>query len=179
MSIGLFVFNALNQLVPYRGFFGLRRLWLRRCGLRVAGDARIAATARFYGSEIHIGRKSWIGPETTIFSAEGATVIIGERVDLGPGCMIVSGTHDIGHIARRAGHGHNLGIEIGEGTWICARAVILGGARIGQACVVAAGAVVTGECYPSNVLLGGVPARVIRELSPLEIESDVVACHHA
>lgn len=53
------------------------------------------------------------------------------------------------------------GIKIGTGCWIGAKATILDGTMIGNHVVVAAGAVVTG-CFPDNVVIGGVPAKIIK-----------------
>ncbi|WP_437375912.1 acyltransferase [Inquilinus limosus] len=54
------------------------------------------------------------------------------------------------------------GIEIGDDVWIGANAVITDGVRIGSHCIVAAGAVVTRD-VPDYALVGGNPARVIRD----------------
>ena len=53
------------------------------------------------------------------------------------------------------------GIIIGDDCWIGAKATILDGARIGNGCIVAAGAVVTKGEYPDYSILGGVPAKII------------------
>lgn len=52
-------------------------------------------------------------------------------------------------------------IEIGNDVWIGCRAVILGGVKIGDGAVVAAGAVVTKD-VPPYAIVGGVPAKVIK-----------------
>ena len=54
------------------------------------------------------------------------------------------------------------GIEIGDDVWIGANAVITDGVRIGSHCIVAAGAVVTRD-VPDYALVGGNPARLIRD----------------
>jgi len=54
------------------------------------------------------------------------------------------------------------GIEIGSHVWIGCGAVILGGVRIPDNCVVAARAVVTKPFDEEGLLIGGNPARVLR-----------------
>ena len=54
------------------------------------------------------------------------------------------------------------GIVIGDNCWIGAKVTILDGVRIGNSCVIAAGAVVKGE-FPDHCVIAGVPARVIRK----------------
>lgn len=53
------------------------------------------------------------------------------------------------------------GVVIGNNCWIGAKATILDGTKIGNGCIVAAGAVVKGE-FPDNVIIGGVPARILK-----------------
>jgi acetyltransferase-like isoleucine patch superfamily enzyme len=55
-------------------------------------------------------------------------------------------------------------IEIGYNTWICSKATIARGAKVGDHCIIAGNSIVTGE-VPSGHLASGVPAAVIRELS--------------
>ena len=50
---------------------------------------------------------------------------------------------------------------IGSNCWIGAKATILDGVHIGDGCIVAAGAVVT-KSFPDNVIIGGVPAKIIK-----------------
>lgn len=57
---------------------------------------------------------------------------------------------------------HREGIVIGKNCWIGAKVTILDGAKIGNSCVIAAGAVVKGE-FPDYTVIGGVPAKIIRE----------------
>lgn len=52
-------------------------------------------------------------------------------------------------------------IEIGHDVWIGARAIIMGGIKIGDGAIIAAGAIVTKDIPPYSVV-GGVPAKVIR-----------------
>ncbi|MBP2437575.1 acyltransferase [Microbacterium amylolyticum] len=105
------------------------------------------------GDEVFINRDAYIRPKTTI----------GNRVNLGPFVRLVSDTHDIGPASKRAGTPRHDPIVIGDGTWIGAGATVLAGVTVGSGVIVAAGAIVT-EDVPDGVLVGGIPARIIREL---------------
>ncbi len=88
---------------------------------------------------------------------------IGRNVNFGPFVKLVTDGHEIGGPGKRAGANHWKPIVIGDGSWLGAGVIVLGGVTIGPGTIVAAGAVVTKD-LPANVLAGGVPARVIREL---------------
>lgn len=51
---------------------------------------------------------------------------------------------------------------IEDGVWLAANVVVLAGVRVGRGAVCAAGAVVTRDVAPFTIV-GGVPARLIRE----------------
>jgi acetyltransferase-like isoleucine patch superfamily enzyme len=53
------------------------------------------------------------------------------------------------------------GIRIGKNCWIGSKVTILDGVTIGNGCVIAAGAVVT-RSFPDNSIIGGVPAKFIK-----------------
>lgn len=55
-------------------------------------------------------------------------------------------------------------IHIGKNVWIGANSTILPGVTIGDGAIVAAGAVVTKD-VPSNTVVGGVPAKMIRKIN--------------
>lgn len=93
---------------------------------------------------------------------------ITQRVEIGSQCQIASGARFIDH-----NHGTALGTPIGkqacssaaitlaEDVWVGANAVILAGVKIGTGAAVGAGSVVT-RSVPSNAVVAGVPARIIR-----------------
>jgi acetyltransferase-like isoleucine patch superfamily enzyme len=53
------------------------------------------------------------------------------------------------------------GIKIGPNCWIGSKVTILDGVEIGKGCIIAAGAVVT-KSFPSNSVIGGVPAKLLK-----------------
>ena len=54
-------------------------------------------------------------------------------------------------------------VVIKRGAWIAVNSVILPGVTIGENSIVAAGSVVTKD-VPSNVMAGGIPAKIIKEI---------------
>lgn len=55
------------------------------------------------------------------------------------------------------------GIDIGENCWIGSKVTVLDGVKIGNNSVIAAGSVVT-KSFPSNSMIGGVPAKLIKSI---------------
>lgn len=90
-------------------------------------------------------------------------ITIGDEVALGHGVILMTTSHAVGGPVRRAGPLFARPVSIGSGTWLGSRSIILPGTTVGHGAVVAAGAVVNRD-VPPNTVVGGVPARVIREL---------------
>jgi acetyltransferase-like isoleucine patch superfamily enzyme len=85
-------------------------------------------------------------------------IYIGDNTIFAPGIKIISANHDKNNFAE---HDKETGpIIIGKNCWIGVNAVILPGVQIGDHVIIAAGAVVT-KSFPSNVVIGGVPAKII------------------
>ncbi len=101
---------------------------------------------------IHIGAGSNVQDASVLHADVGQPLVVGDRVTVGHKVML---------------HGCTIGDEslIGIG------AVVLNGARIGRNCLVGAGALVTeGKEFPDGSMILGSPARVVRQLSPEQIE---------
>jgi acetyltransferase-like isoleucine patch superfamily enzyme len=156
--------NLISSMLPPTRCFKVRVVLYRLCGLDINYGARIVGGSNFHYKNIIIGFGSWIGSECHFYTSDSATITIGDNVDIAPNCLFNTGTHYPGNEIRRAGKNTAESIKIGDGTWICMGSIILNGTHIGSGSVVAAGAVVRG-IFPNNVLLGGVPAKIIRILS--------------
>lgn len=116
-------------------------------------------------SGIKIGRDSLIGEYTVIRGQGGVT--IGDRVYTSPFTQIIAVNHVFDDPARSfVDQGITAeGIVIEDDVWLGAGAVITDGVRVGRGAVVAAGAVVTQD-VPPHTVVGGVPARVIKQIEP-------------
>lgn len=112
---------------------------------------------------IHIGRDSLIG-EYSIIRGQGG-VTIGNRVYTSPMTQIIAVNHVFDDPNQPfVNQGITAeGITISDDVWIGSNAVITDGVFIGKGAVIAAGAVVTHDVPPYTVV-GGVPARFIKEI---------------
>ncbi|MEY2423467.1 MAG: hypothetical protein QOI95_3534 [Acidimicrobiaceae bacterium] len=114
------------------------------------------------GQGLRMGRDSSCG-EWCYFGASGG-ITIGNDVIMGQYVTFHAQQHEFDDPENpiRLQGTTEEGIEIGDGTWIGAKATFLDGARVGPGSVVAAGAVVRGA-HPPGAVLAGVPARVVRQ----------------
>lgn len=135
-------------------------------GLRSLTVGRFATI----GDDVVIGKNVSIGDHSSIGWASyiDRDVKIGCRVSVSRFVSIISSTHEHSTGARRAGSMKFFGsIIVGDGSWIGTHAIILPQVRkIGACSIVAAGAVVTKE-VPENCVVGGNPAKLIKQLAPL------------
>jgi acetyltransferase-like isoleucine patch superfamily enzyme len=117
---------------------------------------------RDVGAGLTVGDSSNVGPGSYIGASGG--IRIGSNVLMGPAVTVLSETHAFADTRRAI---KRQGVEyapttIEDEVWIGSRAVILDGVTIGRGAIVAAGAVVRRD-VPPGAIVGGVPARVIRE----------------
>ena len=114
-------------------------------------------------AEIRIGKSS--GFSGTVIAAS-KSITIGDRVLCGGNCTIVdTNRHPLDAVARAKNHEAGaLPIVIEDDVFLGMNVVVLKGAKIGKGTVVAANSVVASS-LPAGVIAGGVPAKVIRELS--------------
>jgi acetyltransferase-like isoleucine patch superfamily enzyme len=128
----------------------------------VSDDAIVSplATLRF-AERVEIGPRASIGPFCCIWGGWSRTwARVGADALLSPGVVMVAGNHrttGTGPI-RDAGF-DEADVEVGEGAWIGAHAVLVG-CRVGRGAVVGAGAVVVDD-VPDLAIAVGAPARVI------------------
>ena len=127
---------------------------------QVMGNVRLAADASgWFGAVVR-------GDTDTISIGEGSNIQDGSVLHADQGKPLTVGKHvTVGHQVML--HGCTVGDEslIGIG------AVVLNGAVIGKNCLVGARALVTeGKTFPDGSMILGSPAKVVRQLSPEEIE---------
>ena len=144
--------SARLDTPPYRRFWLGRRSVIESycCVNNAVGD-------------VTIGDYTRIGIHCTVIGP----VCIGSHVNLAQGITVTALNHNFADCSRRIDEQgiSTRPVVIGDDVWIGANAVVLPGVTIGKHAVVAAGAVVTKD-VPDYTLVGGVPARVIKQLKP-------------
>lgn len=112
------------------------------------------ATLRGDTTPIHIGVGTNIQEGSILHADPGFPAIIGAGVTIGHGAVI-------------------HGAKVGKNSLIGIRSVLLNGATVGENCIVGASSLLTqGKVFPPGSLIMGTPAKVIRPLTPEEIEAN-------
>jgi len=166
--IGYLLYNMLGSWLPhyqlgykwplttlYRRICAL--LMFDKCGKKVDIGRKIA-----FSSKISIGDNSGIG-DSAFFIGE---VHLGNNVMMGANCAFIASDHNHSNInipMNKQG-GSESPIHIGNDVWIGHGVIILAGVNVGSGSIIAAGAVVTSDVPPYTVV-GGVPAKIIKERS--------------
>jgi len=114
-----------------------------------------------FGKNIHVGKNVFINSGCHFQDQGGVT--IGDGSLIGHKVVLATINHDFDPTHRS--DNHPAPIVIGTNVWIGSNSTILPGVTIGDGAIVAAGAVVTKD-VPPNSVVGGVPARIIKHITP-------------
>ncbi len=128
-----------------------------------SAGANINVQQNFYcdlGYNIHVGDNFYSGYNCTILDM--AEVRIGNDCLIAPNVSIYTSGHSLTSKYRNK-TGYGIPVTIGNNVWIGGSSVILPGVNIGDNSVIAGGSVVTKD-VPSNVVVGGNPAKIIKEI---------------
>jgi len=125
---------------------------LGRVALAEGASVWYGAVLRGDNDWITVGRHSNVQDGSVLHTDHGFPLTLGEGVTVGHQVML-------------------HGCTVGDGSLIGIQSVVLNGAKIGRNCLVGAGSLVTeGKEFPDGCLIVGSPAKVVRELSPEQIE---------
>lgn len=134
-----------------------------RWGLQRNPERKIADIGVIFGR-----RCRFIRPSRTVFGSEPYLIKLGDHVTVGEGVRFI--THDGGVWVLRDKNpdlDRISPIIVGDNVFIGSRAILLPGVSVGSNVIIAAGSIVT-RSIPSDVVVAGVPARVVSDLDQYE-----------
>ncbi|MGF1454906.1 MAG: DapH/DapD/GlmU-related protein [Alphaproteobacteria bacterium] len=172
LSMRRYLANAFCALLPPTRLYPLKAWVWRRAGVDAHPSAMIVSSVRIQTmGPVRIGARAFLGHETLLVGGD-APIEIGADADVSTRVVLMTGTHAIDAAGpRTAGAGLSRPITIGAGAWIGVNATVLGGVRVGNKALIAAGSVVT-RSVPERTVAAGVPCRVKRSLdeAPEDLE---------
>lgn len=117
-----------------------------------------------YGYNIHLGDHFYANFDCVFLDV--CDIRIGNHCFIAPGVHIYTATHPLHAKERISGAEYGKPVTIGHNVWIGGGAIINPGVRIGDNAVIASGAVVTKDVR-ENMVVGGNPARILKELDSI------------
>jgi carbonic anhydrase/acetyltransferase-like protein (isoleucine patch superfamily) len=146
----------------------------------LAEGAWVADSAQVMGAvSLGVNASVWF---VTVIRGDTETIHIGEGSNI-QDCSVLHA--DVGKpltVGKHVTVGHQVmlhGCTIGDETLIGIGAVVLNGAKIGKNCLVGAGSLVTeGKEFPDGSMIMGSPAKVVRELTPEQIQGLRMSAKH-
>jgi len=149
--------NALffnSALFP---FYGLKRAVLRAFGARIGRGVVIKPWVNIkYPWRLTVGDFSWIGEGVWIDNL--ADVRIGANACLSQDAYLLTGNHDYKSPRFTLITG---AIDLDDGTWVGARAVVCPGRKMARNAILTAGSVLTADAEPNGIYAGN-PAAFVR-----------------
>ena len=158
--IGRFFWTIISPFFRFspRPFFNWRCFLLRLFGARIGQKVHIYPTTQIYLPwNLTVNDEVSIGEWALIYNL--GKVYIGKQSTISHRAHICAGTHDYKSPSLPL---LRYPIEIGSKAWICTEALIGPNVKIGEGAIVAAGAVVTKDVLPLNIV-GGNPAKYIKK----------------
>jgi carbonic anhydrase/acetyltransferase-like protein (isoleucine patch superfamily) len=147
----------------------------------IAPDAWVADNASVIGRvRLLPGSSVWYG---AVIRGDNHLITVGEQSNVQDGSVLHTDDGIPLVLGRGVTVGHQVmlhGCTVGDGSLVGIQSVILNGARIGRHCLVGAQSLVTeGKEFPDGALIMGSPAKVVRMLTPEQIQRlDFSAAHY-
>lgn len=122
-----------------------------------------------YGCNISVGKHFYANFNTTFLDC--SLITFGDNVMVGPNCSFITVTHPVEPEGRLQGIEFAKPITVGNTVWFGANVTVMPGVTIGDGAVCGAGSVVTKD-VPANTVVVGVPAKVVRNLTPAKYKQE-------
>lgn len=140
----------------------LRKIIYKMYGMDVKGN--VLPGCSFWSRNFKIGEGSFVNRDCYFMNHDLAGVEIGRNCAVAPRVTFSCISHGMEGEEKRAGAHILSPIQIKDGCWIGAGAIINPGVVVEKGCVIASGSVVVKDCAP-NGLYAGVPAKRLKNLN--------------
>ena len=148
---------VVNDILPHIPIWSIRKRILTSLNLKIGEKSFVMKRSYFMDvNKISIGSYTDIN-RGSLLDGRG-TIVIGNNVSISHEVKIITGSHDLNSREFCAIY---KPIIIDDYVWLGAGSTILQGVHIGEGAVVCAGAIVTKDVKPYEVV-AGIPARVIK-----------------
>jgi putative colanic acid biosynthesis acetyltransferase WcaF len=157
----IILINLINIILYIAPFNFLRLCAMRLSGVRLGCGVRVGRGVRLdFPWRLRVGSNCCIGPSVYL-DCRGGAIVIGANSDISEGALLYTLSHDI--------QSDDFCIKKGEvlidgRNWICARAVVLPGSRLGLGSVLSVNSVFSGSAGEFELLVGN-PAVSVKKLS--------------
>jgi len=144
------------------------------------GDYYVAPNAAVIGSVVMEPNSSvWFN---VTIRGDNEVITLGENVNVQDGSVIHTDSGKPVVLHRNVSIGHLVmlhGCTIGENSLVGIGAIILDNVTIGRDCLIGAGSLVTpGKTIPDGSVVMGSPGRVLRQMTPEQIEMNTWIAQH-
>ncbi|NII24093.1 acyltransferase [Pseudoflavitalea sp. X16] len=157
-------FRFIHETSDYQGHVNFA-FWFKQKILNLGGNSKaywpVHWTSQVYDVEnIMVGVDAYPGIMKGCYITGRGGLSIGDYTQIAPNVIIVTANHDLYDSRKHI----CASVKIGKYCWIGAGAKIMPGVELGDWTIVGAGAVVTQSFAEGHCLVGGVPAKKIKEL---------------
>ena len=161
-------FKFIRETHDYQNTISFN-LWFNQKVLNI-GNNKSAYWPVHYTSQVYdvenilVGIDAYPGIMKGCYIQGRGGIAIGDYTQIAPNVIIVSANHDVYDSRKHI----EAPVKIGKYCWIGAGAKIMPGVELGDWTIVGAGAVVTKSFADGYCIIGGVPAKMIKELDKLK-----------
>ncbi len=160
--VAVLCFNFLYNAAP---FFRLKKLFMKAAGFQIGKQTYIHIPVKFFSRRnLVVGDNVTVNPHCYLDNRSG--IRIGNNVNIAHGTKIYTLGHDVNspdlHLIGRP-------VVIEDDVFVFSNALVMPGVTIGKGAVVLPGSVVVKD-VPQYSIVGGNPARVVKERKHLEFE---------
>lgn len=165
------VYGDNNRIVFAESLYGIRNVMINifgnnnliQIGKNFATDG-LCFSIEDDNNKIILGENCHGGVNSELAAIEGTEIVLGDDCMLSANITVRTGdSHSVLNAQSRQRINQSKSVIIGNHVWIGNTVLIFKGTEIGPHSIVAGGSVVTGKTFLENCIIGGNPAKVIKE----------------